>query len=258
MNKQMLKVIGVVILSYIVLSLIVIFVITPSTQLKTNGQSVDERIQHNLKQAEYYNSVSETINTFAKAKAAFNAVDLLSQEETVDFKPLTETINKTIEKLNQVTEHDTDPIKVYDGDEPNLKSLVESHTKLKEKFIELKQNVESINTQIQTILIDRQNGTTSNTPIQSVNKLYDSFKKGSEIFVSINSLYVNTLNLFQTNLLITGMHQEWEGQINSSKKRIISAIIICCLLSIIMVFLVMKSSQISMKQFQDFFETVSR
>ncbi len=169
MYKQMLKVIGVVILSYLVLSLIVKYAITPSTQLKVNGQTVDERIQHIQEQIEYYKLVTETMDISSKSMAAFNAIDLRHQEETVDFIPLTETINKTIKKLKQVIENDTETIELSNEDEGYLKSLVDSHTKLKEKLIELKQNMENINTQIQTLLIDRQNTTTSTIPIQSIN-----------------------------------------------------------------------------------------
>ncbi len=249
MNKQMLKVIGVVILSYLVLSLIVIYAITPSTQLKVNGHTVDERIQHIQEQTEYYNLVTETMDISSKSMAAFNAIDLRHQEETVDFTPLTETINKTIEKLKQVIEYDTDTIKISNEDEGYLKSLVDSHTKLKKKLIELKQNMENINTQIQTLLIDRQNTTTSTIHIQSINKLYEAFGKVSETTGSIRSLFGDSQNIFQSITRMTLMQQNWEMQIDFSMKRVVGGIVFCCLLSIGMVFLVMKPRRFSMKQF---------
>ena len=250
MYKQMLKVIGVVILSYLVLSLIIIYLVIPSTELKVNGQTVKERIQHDQKHAEYHNLVIETINMVSKSSVAFNKIDLY-QEETVDFKPLTETTNNAIAKLKQVTEYDTEAIELSNEDESTLKPFVDSHTRLKEKLIELKQNMENANTQIQTLLIDRQNGTTSIIVIQPITKLYDSFEDVSETLESINLVFINTLNIFQSNILMTRMQQDWEQQINYSMKRVVGAIVTCCLLSIGMVFLVMKPRRFSMKQFYD-------
>ena len=247
----MLKVIGVVILPYIILTLSVIYLIKPAIQLTTDGQSLEERINQNVKHAEYYNLVIDVINTIPKSMAAFNNIDLLNQETAVDFTPLTETVDKTLEKLKQVIESDTDPIEISNEDESYLKPLVDSHTELKEQLIEMKQDMENVNTQIQTILSDRENAATSNISIQSINKLYDSFEKISDTFGSINSVYINTLNIFLINTSMTRMQLDWDIQVHYNMNRVVGMIIICCLLSIVMAILIMKPKRLSMKQISD-------
>lgn len=251
MNKQMLKVIGVVILSNLILSFMIIYYIKPTTQTTINGLSLEDRSQHIEKHSEFYNLVLDVINMVSNSLSTFNEVDFLNQEETVDFTPLTEIINKTIIKLKQVIEYDTDPIKLSHEDESYLKRLVDSHTKLKEKLIQIKQDMENVKNQIQTILSEREMATASNNPIQSINRLYDTFEKVSESYNSTNSAFINTLNIFQVNISITFMQQDWEEQFNYSMSRVVIAICLCCLLSIILMILVLKSKRFSMKQFSD-------
>ena len=243
----MLKVIGVVILSNLVLSFLIIYYIKPTTHTTINGLSLEDRSQHIQNHSEFYNLVIDVINMVSKSMTAFNEVDFHNTDEIVEFVSLTEKNNKTIAKLKQVIEFETDAIQLSNGDESYLRRLVDSHSKLREKLTQIKQNMENVNTQIQTILSDREKKMTSNNPIQSIDKLYDSFEKVSESYNSTNSAFINTLNIFQVNIAITFMQQDWEEQFNDSMNRIVVAIFLCCLLSIVLIIVVLKSKRFSMK-----------
>ena len=93
---------------------------------------------------------------------------------------------------------------------------------MKEKLIEIKQDIENVNTQIQTVLSDRENATTSDIPLQSINKLHDSFEKVSETFASLNSVFTETLNFFLVYTKMDLVQQTWMGQFRYSMKSVIS------------------------------------
>ncbi len=248
MNRQMLKVIGVVILSYIVLYVIIS---STQTQLDINGQSVKERIQHDQKQSEYHKLVLEATNMVSESSVAFNKVDLYQQKETVDFASLTEVIDKTIEKLNQAIKLDADPIKLPKADASHHEPSVDSDTELKEKLIELKLGLEDVTSQLQTLHTDGQSATTSTIPSQSISRLYDSFEEISETLESVRSVFTNELGKFEVEVSMTMIQLTWVERFDYSMKRVEGAIVVCCLLSIVMVFLVMKPRRFSIKRFME-------